>query len=143
MFARQLPIAAELADACPDVQFVLDHCGQPDIQGGEWQPWADGIRRLAERPNVAVKISGIAAYTDLDAWTAETLRPYVEHCIAAFGWDRVVWGSDWPICLAAGSLSHWVEATHALLRGCSESERHALLAGNAQRIYDTTVSPNG
>ncbi|KQZ28383.1 hypothetical protein ASD50_19670 [Mesorhizobium sp. Root552] len=91
--------------------------------------------KLAKRPNVIAKISGIIAYTDPDNWTVESLRPYVEHTIASFGWDRVVWGSDWPVCNLGGGLSAWVAATHALIEGASRHERDSLLSGNAQRIW--------
>ncbi len=68
-------------------------------------------------------------------WTVETLKPYVEHTIDSFGWDRVVWGSDWPVCTLGGGLSTWVAATHALLSGCSDSEKSRLFSGNARRIW--------
>ncbi|WP_284946055.1 amidohydrolase family protein [Acidisoma cladoniae] len=134
VLARQLPIAAQLAQACPDVRFVLDHCGVPDVAEQALDPWRADIRRLAERPNVVCKISGIVAYAGAD-WTVETLRPFVEHCIEAFGWDRVVWGSDWPVCTVTADLPRWVAASRALVSGCSESEVAALFHGNARRLY--------
>ena len=69
------------------------------------------------------KISGVVAYADAQTWTAQTLTPYIEHVIASFGWDRVVWGSDWPVCTLGGGLSTWVAATHAVISGSSEAER--------------------
>lgn len=135
LFARQLPIGMALADACPDVRFVLDHCGQPDIADGHRVPWAAAIAELARRPNVWIKISGIIAYVDPSTRTVDTLRPYVEHCIASFGWDRVVWGSDWPICLAGGSLSDWVRMTRQLLTGCATNEQERLLSRNARLLW--------
>lgn len=135
MAARQLPLAIALVDSAPEVQFVLDHCGVPDIAGGGHQPWREHITALAERPNAAVKISGVMAYGDAATWTLDDLRPYVEHAISAFGWDRVVWGSDWPVCTLGGTLSTWVAATHALLSGTSAVERAKLLATNARRIW--------
>jgi predicted TIM-barrel fold metal-dependent hydrolase len=131
----QLTKAISLADLAPDVQFILDHCGVPDIKAGAEQPWRGHISEIARRPNVVGKISGVVAYGDPASWTAETLRPYVEHMIAALGWDRVVWGSDWPVCTLGGGLSTWVAATHALLAGVSESERTRLLSANAIRIW--------
>jgi predicted TIM-barrel fold metal-dependent hydrolase len=122
VFARQLELAAELASACPNTQFVLDHCGQPETALGAWGPWRAAIVDLARRPG------------SLD-WTVDALRPYVEHCIAAFGWNRVVRGSDWPNCLPGGPLSRWVEATWPIIAACSEHERGALTEGNAARIY--------
>jgi predicted TIM-barrel fold metal-dependent hydrolase len=134
VLARQLPIAAHLARACPDIRFVLDHCGVPEVAARALDPWRDDIRRIAEHPNVVCKISGIVAYAGAD-WTVEDLRPFVEHCIASFGWDRVVWGSDWPVSTLTADLARWVAASRAIVSGCSESEIDRLFSGNARRVY--------
>jgi len=132
---RQMRQALALVDAAPDVPFVLDHCGVPDIKGDGEHPWKEQIAEMAKRPNVVGKISGVVAYADPETWTVETLRPYVGHTIESFGWDRVVWGSDWPVCMLGGGLLGWVAATHALLAGASENERMKLLSGNATRLW--------
>jgi predicted TIM-barrel fold metal-dependent hydrolase len=132
---RQLPLAAALVDLAPDVQFVLDHCGVPDIKGGAEHPWREHMTEIARRPNVVGKISGVVAYADPQGWTVETLRPWVEHTIGVFGWDRVIWGSDWPVCTLGGSLSTWVAATQALVAGASAGERAKLFSENARRIW--------
>lgn len=132
---RHIPLVRALAKACPGVQFVLDHCGMPDIKGREYQPWDGHVRELAQLPNVACKISGVIAYADPQNWSVDDLRPYVEHCIECFGWDRVVWGSDWPVCTKTADLSRWVAATHELTAGASSSEKARLLSENARRIY--------
>jgi predicted TIM-barrel fold metal-dependent hydrolase len=132
---HQIPKAIALVDLAPNVQFILDHCGVPDIKGGQDHPWREHITEIAKRPNVTAKISGVVAYADPSSWTVETLRPFVQHTISQFGWDRVVWGSDWPVCTLGGGLSTWVAATHALLDGTSESERSKLYYGNAKRIW--------
>jgi predicted TIM-barrel fold metal-dependent hydrolase len=106
----------------------------PDIEGGEFESWRDGINEIARRPNIAAKISGVIAYGG-DNWTVGDLRPYVEHVIDRFGWDRVVWGSDFPVCTQTASLERWVDVTHELTRGASEDERTKLLSANAERIY--------
>jgi len=134
VLARQLPIAAEIARACPEVRFVLDHCGVPAVEGHALSPWAEDIRRVAELPNVACKISGVVAYAGA-AWTADDLRPFVEHCIESFGWDRVVWGSDWPVCTLTADLTRWVQASRDITSRCSESETERLFHRNARRIY--------
>jgi predicted TIM-barrel fold metal-dependent hydrolase len=133
--AGQLPIAIDLARQCPGVRFVLDHCGNPNVKAREREPWRSRIRELAALVNVACKISGIVTNADPERWTADDLRPYVEHVIECFGWDRVVWGSDWPVCTMATDLSRWMEATQEIVSGASESERARLMGGNAQRIY--------
>jgi predicted TIM-barrel fold metal-dependent hydrolase len=135
MFPRQQPLALALLTLAPEVNFILDHCGVPDIRSGDFDGWKRGISDIAARPNVTAKISGVVAYADSGAWTAETLRPYVEHVIDCFGWDRVVWGSDWPVCTKGGGLLAWVAATHAVLSGCSNDERDSLFWKNADRIW--------
>lgn len=131
----QMPIALELVDHCPDVQFIVDHCGVPDIGSGQMRPWAENLAKLAKRPNVMCKVSGIIAYTGTENWTLDTLRPYMEHVIDVFGWLRVVWGSDSPVCTLGGNLETWVAATHALIKGCSAAEKAALLRTNAQQLW--------
>ncbi|WP_181705571.1 amidohydrolase family protein [Chthonobacter rhizosphaerae] len=133
--ARQIPKAIALVDSAPgDIPFVLDHCGVPAVKDRAEHPWAARMSEMAKRPNVAVKISGVVAYAGSD-WTVEDLRPFVEHAIEAFGWDRVVWGSDWPVCTLTADLTRWIEATMALTAGCSEEQRAALFHLNAERIY--------
>lgn len=133
--ARQLPIALKLAQECPDVQFILDHCGIPDIASGALDPWRDNMRKLATLPNVACKISGVLAYCRPDNVTADAVRPYVEHCIECFEWNRVVWGSDWPVCTLATTLRQWVEVSREIVRTASEIDQHKLFHENAARIY--------
>ena len=132
---HQMERAMALIDLNPGVQFILDHCGVPAVKDGLSDVWASGVREIARRANVTVKISGVVAYADPTSWTAETLRPFVEHSIACFGWDRVIWGSDWPVCTLGGGLSTWVAATHALTAGCSDSERARLFHLNARRLW--------
>ena len=131
----QIEKAIALADLAPSVQFVLDHCGVPAIKDRAEHPWRDKIAEIAQRPNVAVKISGVVAYAEPETWTVDDIRPYVEHAIESFGWDRVVWGSDWPVCTLTASLSLWVAAGHAITLGCSADERARLFSVNARRIW--------
>jgi predicted TIM-barrel fold metal-dependent hydrolase len=134
VLARQLPLALKIARACPEVQFILDHCGVPRVKERALDPWRANIEALAAEPNVACKVSGLVAYADAD-WTADDLRPFVEHVIESFGWDRVVWGSDWPVCTLTADLGRWVAATRTLIAGESEDNQAKLLNGNARRIY--------
>jgi predicted TIM-barrel fold metal-dependent hydrolase len=135
VLARQLPLAYALAKACPEVTFILDHCGVPDMRSGALEPWKGQITRIAQLPNVSCKVSGLIAYVEPGRWTVETLRPWMEHVIGAFGWDRVVWGGDWPVCTLGGRLGEWVQASHELTRSCSETERDRLFHLNAERLY--------
>jgi predicted TIM-barrel fold metal-dependent hydrolase len=134
MLQRQLPLAIQLVDACPDTTFILDHCGVPAIAAGGFEDWATSITRLAERPNVNVKLSGISAYGPPD-WTLQTLRPYVVHLIESFSPGRIVWGSDSPVCTLQSTLSEWVATTHALLRDQGPADRASILSENARRIW--------
>jgi predicted TIM-barrel fold metal-dependent hydrolase len=133
--AQQLPIAAELASACPQVSFVLDHCGGPDIAAGGLDPWRNDVRTLADLPNVACKISGVLANCDPEHADRSAVAPYIEHCIESFGWDRVVWGSDWPLVEINSSLRDWVAITRGLVAAESERNQRELFAENACRVY--------
>lgn len=128
------PVAAPLAARAEDVTFILNHCGVPDVTGAGLEPWRADIRTLSGLPNVNAKISGIVAYSGAN-WTVDTIRPYIEHVIECFGWDRVVWGSDHPVVTLTGSLTRWVEATREILKSTSETEQAKLLHANAERIY--------
>ncbi len=131
----QLDKAIALADACPDLAFVLDHCGAQSITPRVQPLWRAKIAEIAKRPNVTVKLSGVVAYADPKTWVLDDLRPTVEQAIGLFGWDRVVWGSDWPVCTLTASLSIWLAATHALTSGASADEREKLFASNARRLW--------
>ncbi len=131
VFPYQFETVLALVDHCPDVRFILDHCANPPIKDGMNDVWRNGIGEFSRRPNVTAKISGVIAYGDLENWSVDSLRPYVEHTIERFGWDRVVWGSDWPVCTLGGGLTPWVAATHALTSGCSAQERDKLYQANA------------
>ena len=135
VLARQIPIATALAAHCPGVQFILDHCGNPDVRNREWEPWATHLGAIAALPNVTCKLSGVVTNADPATWTTGDLRPFVEHVIGCFGRDRVMWGSDWPVCTLAADLGRWMAATHVLLSGLGDDERAGLLCKNAQRIY--------
>ena len=135
VFEKQLPLAERLARSCSEVQFVLDHCGVPEVQGGDYKSWAAGIRELAKIDNIACKISGVLAYCAEGKATTEAARPYVEHCIESFGWDRVVWGSDWPVVTITSSLQNWVAATREIIALEDPSNQAKLLHRNAERIY--------
>jgi predicted TIM-barrel fold metal-dependent hydrolase len=135
VLSRQLPLATELAAKCPNVQFILDHCGVPDIASGRIDPWRQNIREIAKLPNVACKISGVLAYCAPGQANAEAVRPYVEHCLEQFGWDRAVWGSDWPVCTISSDLRTWVDVTQKLVATADQSKQQMLLHDNASRIY--------
>jgi predicted TIM-barrel fold metal-dependent hydrolase len=135
VLARQLPIAIDLVKICPQVTFVLDHCGVPQVKQQALDPWRHHIQEMSRFPNVSCKISGLVAYADPEKWTQDDLRPYVEHTIECFGWDRVMFGSDWPVCTQSATLKQWVETLSTLTRSAAETERNKLFYNNASRIY--------
>ncbi len=131
----QLPVTLRLVERCTEVRFVLDHIAKPDIKAGELDPWREHIRALASFPNVVCKISGLVNEADWQQWTAEDLKPYVDHVIECFGFDRVLFGGDWPVCTLAGTWTGWVEALVWALRGCPAEDMRKLLRTNAIRAY--------
>jgi predicted TIM-barrel fold metal-dependent hydrolase len=142
VLARQLPLAINLVRQCPNVEFILDHCGNPNLRSdageGEFDEWRANLREISGLPNIVCKISGIVVNTDPgspQAWTAETIRPAVEHVIACFGWDRVMFGSDWPVCLLAASFKQWAETLSLLTEDAGAENRRKLFYENAARVY--------
>jgi predicted TIM-barrel fold metal-dependent hydrolase len=134
VLARQLPLAMALAKKCPEVQFILDHCGVPDVKGKAFDPWRTHIKEISALPNVACKISGLVAYAGED-WTVDDLRPWVEHVVVSFGWERVLWGGDWPVCTLTATLKRWVEASDQLFDDATETQREKVFYKNAENIY--------
>jgi predicted TIM-barrel fold metal-dependent hydrolase len=135
VLARQLPVAIHLVESCPGVSFILDHCANPPVRDKVFEPWGAMLREISAFPNIACKISGFFANIDPAHWQPEDLRPYIAHVISCFGWDRVMFGSDWPVCNLGGTMGLWVETLQRLTAHGSESERSKLFAANAERIY--------
>lgn len=132
--SHELAIAERLARAVPEVQFVLDHCGNPKVAAGEWESWQTQMAAIAALPNVVCKVSGILANV-APGWSVAQLRPYVEEVIGLFGWDRVVWGSDHPVVTLFADLTRWVQASREIVAGCSVDEQERLFWRNAERVY--------
>ncbi len=132
---EQFPSIIALVERCPQVSFVLDHIGKADIKGRALDPWRDQIAALAAFPNVMCKISGMVTEADHERWTADDLRPYVEHVIARFGEDRVMFGGDWPVALLASSYRRWVETLDGLTAHLSPEAQRKLWGENARRFY--------
>ena len=131
----QLPACAALARACPETMFVLDHAGKPDIRRGLLDPWRAHMTELGRLPNVVCKLSGLVTEADPATWTAETLRPYVDHLLSCFGPGRLLFGSDWPVVNLAANYHRWLETALAFLAPLSAAERAAVMSENARRIY--------
>ena len=133
--ARHLPQAARFVDMHPNQRFVLDHCAKPPILSGELEPWATHIRELAKRPHVCCKLSGLVTEADWQQWTPANLEPYWRVVLEAFGPDRLLFGSDWPVALLATSYQRWVDVVTEWIAPLSASEQDAIWSRNASRVY--------
>ena len=127
--------AIALADAVPGARLVLDHAGKPAIAAGGYEPWAAFITELAARPNVFCKLSGLVTEADWTQWTVDDLRPYAEHVLASFGPDRVMFGSDWPVCELAATYRQVYESARTFTGALSPAEQNEVFAGTATRAY--------
>lgn len=128
-----------LADSVPGARLVLDHCGKPAIAAGGYEPWAAFVSELAARPNVFCKLSGLVTEADWTQWTVDDLRPYAAHVLASFGPDRVMFGSDWPVCELAATYGQVHQTALALTASLSTSDREDVFAGTATRAYPIGV----
>jgi L-fuconolactonase len=132
---HQMPSATELVRQCPNVQFVLDHLGKPPIKDQILEPWRSNLRSLAALPNVTCKISGVITEADPANWNRDQLRPYIEHAITCFGFDRVMYGGDWPVINLGGTYEQWIEILDWVFAGCSSDEKSAFYRDTATRTY--------
>lgn len=132
---RQLANTIALVRQCPEVRFILDHIGKPDIKAGMLDPWREQLRELAALPHVWCKLSGLVTEADHEKWTASDLKPYIDHVIACFGFDRVMFGGDWPVSTQAAGYPRWVATLDDALRGCPAADLKKLYVRNAETFY--------
>jgi L-fuconolactonase len=135
IYERQLPQATELVSRHPEQVFVLDHIAKPLIRDGVVKPWAERIREMAKRENVWCKVSGLVTEADWAAWTPELLKPYLDAVVEAFGPQRLMAGSDWPVCLVASGYGRWFEVLNEYFAGFSAAEREAIFGETAVQVY--------
>jgi L-fuconolactonase len=135
IYPKQLPAAIRLVENFPEQPFVLDHIAKPFIKAGTLEPWATQLRRLAKLPNVHCKVSGMLTEADHQAWHAEQFRPYLDTVFEAFAPARLMYGSDWPVCLFAGSYEQAYRLVDDYARGVTAAERAGLFGGNAAAFY--------
>ncbi|MFI6638423.1 amidohydrolase family protein [Streptomyces sp. NPDC050504] len=133
--ARQLPATTEAARRLPQLTFVLDHLGKPPIAAAALHPWAGELAALAALPNTVAKLSGLVTEADWAAWTPDGLRPFTDTALDAFGPDRLMFGSDWPVCRLAADYGRVLAAARELTAGLSAAESGALFAATAVRTY--------
>ena len=131
----QLAAAIQLVRRCPHVHFILDHVAKPDIAAGRLDPWRAEIRELSRMENVTCKVSGLVTEAEWATWTTDQLRPYIEHVVECFGFDRVMFGSDWPVSTLATVYPRWVATVDEVLRACTRSERQKFYVETARRVY--------
>lgn len=138
---RQMPAALALTARLPNQPFVLDHLGKPAIREGRLEPWAGHLRELARRPNVCCKLSGLVTEADWTRWQDGDLRPYLDVALEAFGPDRLMFGSDWPVCLVVAPYERVFAVMADYASALSETERDAIFGGTASRAYGLTAKP--
>jgi L-fuconolactonase len=143
IYARHLSVAAEFVGRFPRQRFVLDHLAKPQIKTGEIETWAHGIRRLAAFPNVLCKLSGLVTECEWQHWKPEQIVPYLDVAFECFGADRLMIGSDWPVCLVAASYSRAVDVVKNYLNRYPEEIREAVLGGKAQRFWRLKAKTTG
>jgi len=139
--APQWPAVETVVTDLPAVSFVLDHAGKPPLTGA-MEEWRSFIQRLAHRENVACKLSGLVTEADLDGWRVDLLRPAVRHLASCFGADRLMFGSDWPMCEVAGGYEAWLAAALLLIQDC-DLDPDQVLAATARRRYRLPTSGQG
>ncbi|GAB5374482.1 MAG: amidohydrolase [Acuticoccus sp.] len=132
---HQLPAVIEMVRRSPNVRFVLDHIGKPGIKAGLFDPWRDDMRTLAAFDNVWCKVSGVVTEADHASWTAEEVRPYIEHTLDCFGFERAMFGGDWHVLELAGTYPGWVEVVAPVVASASADERRRFWRDNATAFY--------
>jgi L-fuconolactonase len=135
IYERQLAATVKMVAQCPNVQFILDHIGKPQIVNHLMEPWKTELRKLAGFPNVWCKMSGLVTEADHKNWTAADLRPYIDHVIDCFGFGRVIYGGDWPVAFQATEYPRWVSTLDDAVAGASDREKHKLYHDNAIAFY--------
>jgi L-fucono-1,5-lactonase len=131
-----LPAALELADSLPELRVVVDHGAKPEIARQAWEPWSSGLARLAANEQVHCKLSGLVTEATWDSWRGEQLERYIDRLLELFGPERLMFGSDWPVCTLAASYAGVLDLVIGAIGRLSESERTAILAGTAGAFYE-------
>ncbi|QNF35739.1 amidohydrolase family protein [Adhaeribacter swui] len=136
IFPRHLPVATQFVVQFPEQKFVLDHLAKPFIKKGELQPWAENLKKLASYPNVSAKLSGLVTEADWANWQPQDLSPYLDIALEAFGPERLMIGSDWPVCRLAGEYEAVMQVVVDFVTALSPDEQAAILGNNAVQFYN-------
>jgi L-fuconolactonase len=132
---RHLKYVSQVAESCPELQFVIDHMAKPPIVRNEIKDWAEAMKPVAAFPNIYCKLSGLVTEANWTSWQTEDLRPYVDQALELFGTDRMMFGSDYPVCLLAASYERVLESFQELLKDLSEADRDKIFSTNARTFY--------
>jgi L-fuconolactonase len=132
---HQLPDVIEIVKQCPNVSFVLDHIGKPDIASGLLDPWRENIKTLAGFDNVVCKLSGMVTEADIENWSPADLQPYIEHVLGCFDVERVMYGGDWPVVELAAYYARWIQTALDGVIGLSDDEQDRVFYDNAKIFY--------
>jgi L-fuconolactonase len=143
IYPRQLPAAIELVSKFPEQQFVIDHLAKPELETKNNEFWATHIRRIAQSPNVYCKLSGLVTEAGWRNWKLADFTPYLDVVLDAFGPDRLMFGSDWPVCLLAASYGQVKRIVEDYVRGCTAEQKESIFGGNAIRFYGLKEFANG
>ena len=143
IYPKQLPAAIELVSKFSEQRFVIDHLAKPETRSKDITFWAKHIRRIAESPNVFCKLSGLVTEADWRNWKPSDFKPYLDVVLEAFGPDRLMFGSDWPVCLLAASYAQVQQIIEEFLRDCTSTEKENIFGGNAIRFYGLKEFTNG
>ena len=135
IYPKHLRVAAELVSRFPRQRFVLDHLAKPDIRSGELREWEKEIRALAAFPLVHCKLSGLVTEADWSRWTPDNIRPYLDVAFDCFGAERLLVGSDWPVCTVAGDYARVISVIDDYMAGRPAADRDAVMGGNAARLW--------
>jgi L-fuconolactonase len=143
IYPKQLPAAIELVARLPDQRFVVDHLAKPEIKSRKMAPWAVHMREIAQNKNVFCKLSGLVTEADWRHWEAGDFKPYLNLVFDAFGADRLMFGSDWPVCLLAATYRQVKQLIEEYGKGFSQSDKEKIFGGNAARFYGLKTAQHG
>jgi L-fuconolactonase len=143
VYPRQLRAAIELVNRLPEQRFVIDHCAKPEIKAGKTEPWATQMRKIAQHKDVFCKVSGLVTEADWKHWKADDFKPYLDVVFDAFGPDRLMFGSDWPVCLLAATYRQVKKLVEDYVKEYPPAFQEKVFGGNAARFYGLKTAQHG
>ena len=135
MHTRHLKYVPQVAEACPDLKLVIDHLAKPPIARNEITDWSEAMKLLAKYPNINCKLSGLVTEANWNSWHVDDLRPYVDRALDFFGADRIMFGSDYPVCLLAATYDRVLDGFLEILKDLKDTDREKIFSTNAEEFY--------